>query len=112
MARLAGFTTKVEASVRALHGERRKCWCCLCENTPRCEPKARTRYWDKPPGYGKAETRRMFKRLTLREHLEKICTHTPLHPGKDVHGRAACAGWNRKAWSWHEQWRRDVALQK
>jgi hypothetical protein len=62
-------------------------------------------YYDRKPGYYKDEVRQALKRLTDREFLGKLCTHT----AKRRRERDACCGWNRQGWSLHEAWKRGVA---
>jgi len=56
-------------------------------------------YYDRKPGYVRDEIRQALKRLTDREYLGKLCTHT-------AKGHAKCRGWNRRAWANYEAWRK------
>lgn len=81
------------------------CNCTLCMPAVRQNPVPKGKWWDRKPGYWRDELRVVSKPLTDREFLSHICGHT----GK--RSNSECKGWNRKAWSWHEEWKRDNAQQ-
>ena len=84
---------------------KKRCKCCLCQNRPHGpEPKARSRYWDRKPGWVKDDLRKMQKRQTLHEFMSARCSH---HQNYGV-----CYGWNRKAWSDHSKWAKEAGREK